>query len=181
MSRPPFVRMIRAILLFTTLSLAAFACAKRPTTPLPQASEGPQAPQGRSALSQSPAVTPPSETPPASQERGAHSQPPAAPLPPLSEEMPAIKKDCSNCHTSVLPQSAATLRKAVPALCLDCHAGRIGGGEHRIGVSPKQPETALPLQQGAVSCTTCHDMHQNTNGNLLRMPQPELCLTCHPY
>jgi predicted CXXCH cytochrome family protein len=40
---------------------------------------------------------------------------------------------------------------------------------------------ALPLQNGKVECTTCHNPHNNTHGKFLRMSNTgsTMCRTCH--
>ncbi len=95
-----------------------------------------------------------------------------------STPLPDSKKDCTACHTS---PGAATLRKPLSGLCLDCHPGREAPAEHIVDVVPSMPVKQLPLRDGRMTCVTCHDPHTNKNGNLLRVPARALCKHCHPY
>lgn len=92
----------------------------------------------------------------------------------------AAHETCSDCHVDTDPQStSATLRVSAPQLCLQCHPDRVAPGEHVINVVPKNPVPAsLPLVNGEVSCTTCHDAHLNTAGKT-RMEAAQLCAVCH--
>ena len=93
----------------------------------------------------------------------------------------AAHEQCADCHVNANPTpSSAALAIAVPQLCLQCHPDRVAPGEHRIDVTPKMVVPAsLPLVNGQVSCTTCHDAHLNTPGKT-RMAAPQLCIACHP-
>lgn len=97
-----------------------------------------------------------------------------------SNGLPALKQDCSLCHTGGAP-NAGNLSKSEPELCLDCHPDAGGKRDHRIGVRPANPPKALPLKNGLITCSTCHDMHRNLNKRLLRMQQDAICIACHPY
>lgn len=98
---------------------------------------------------------------------------------PVSYPLPEIKKDCSGCHT---PDGSrrGELKKALSQLCLDCHQDRTATSEHRVDIEPKREVKGLPLSAGRITCATCHDVHRNTHGSLLRMPARKLCLVCHP-
>jgi len=93
----------------------------------------------------------------------------------------AAHESCVDCHVDAAPQaSSAALSNAVPQLCLQCHADRVAPGEHRIDVAPQNAvPSSLPLVNGLVSCTTCHDAHLKTVG-ATRLAPPQLCTACHP-
>lgn len=93
----------------------------------------------------------------------------------------AAHESCSDCHVNAAPQaSSAALLSAVPQLCLQCHPSRVAPGEHRIDVAPTNAvPAALPLINGQISCTTCHDAHLATPGKT-RLALPQLCVACHP-
>jgi predicted CXXCH cytochrome family protein len=80
--------------------------------------------------------------------------------------------DCNNCHESTgvfhpLQDSAGfQLMDRIPALCYYCHEERVKS------VYPHQP-----VEQG--NCLGCHDAHGSTGPSLLRLPEPDLCLSCH--
>jgi predicted CXXCH cytochrome family protein len=96
------------------------------------------------------------------------------------ENIPAIKKDCGQCHVSPdVTRKTAALKKQVSELCFECHQDRTFPAEHKLGVSPGVTVKELPLQDGKITCTTCHDPHRNSYGSMLRVPQSELCLLCH--
>ncbi len=78
-------------------------------------------------------------------------------------------------------KTSAALKKAPSGLCLECHPDRVAPQEHRVGIAPSLEPKKLPLADGKMTCVTCHDPHKNPYGTLLRMPETELCLACHPY
>lgn len=94
-------------------------------------------------------------------------------------ELPAIKKDCGLCHPTHDGKVTTLLKKPVSELCLDCHPGRKGNGEHVVDVVPAVNPAGLPLHDGKITCATCHDPHSNQYGSLLRMPREKLCRACH--
>ena len=94
--------------------------------------------------------------------------------------LPASKKDCSACHVTEGTKTTAALKKELSGLCLDCHPDRTAPQEHRVGITPSMAVTKLPLTDGKMTCFTCHDPHKNPYGALLRFPETELCLACHP-
>ncbi|MHB8846753.1 MAG: cytochrome c3 family protein [Nitrospirota bacterium] len=98
---------------------------------------------------------------------------------PAAYPLPEIKKDCSGCHTPEGSKSGE-LKKALSQLCLDCHQDRTAPAEHRVDIVPKREVEDLPLFGGRIACATCHDVHRNTHGSLLRMPARKLCFACHP-
>lgn len=94
-------------------------------------------------------------------------------------KLPDIKKDCAICHPSHGGEVTGVLIKPVSDLCLSCHPDRTGEREHAVDVVPSMTVTGLPLREGRVACTTCHDPHNNRYGNMLRMPPQKLCQACH--
>ena len=70
---------------------------------------------------------------------------------------------CRRCHSSFSNQ----LKGSVEELCKQCHT------------RDKFPEGKLhgPLNVG--KCTACHDPHRSSQGHLVRLPVPELCMQCH--
>jgi len=97
-------------------------------------------------------------------------------------KLPEIKKNCGMCHGShVVKKGALLLKKPIAELCIECHRERIAPNEHKVGMVPSLNPQNLPLHDGKITCVTCHDPHQNTYGSLLRLPERELCSSCHPY
>ncbi len=87
---------------------------------------------------------------------------------------------CDLCHLSPSPtQQQADLAGSLPGLCIDCHAERAGNGEHIINVAPTGVIGNLPLVNGKLGCTTCHDPH-GTTPMQLRSSANDLCMSCHP-
>lgn len=93
--------------------------------------------------------------------------------------LPEIKKDCSLCHIMGAGKAAGRLLKPAAQLCQDCHPERSGGREHAVDIAPSMAVTRLPLQNGKLTCVTCHDPHRNRYGSLLRVRPRELCRVCH--
>ncbi len=106
---------------------------------------------------------------------------PAPETRPAGFPLPEIKKDCTICHVTENAGNGALLKKKPSELCLDCHPDRVPPGEHKVDIPPSMPVKKLPLTDGKITCITCHDPHKNLYGALLRLPQTELCMVCHPY
>ena len=106
------------------------------------------------------------------------ARPPAG-RPAAAYPLPSIKKDCDTCHLSAGTHKPGELKKQLPGLCLDCHRDRKAPAEHKIDIVPGMEVKGLPLFDGKIACTTCHDPHANMNGNMLRLPAKDLCLVCH--
>ena len=87
---------------------------------------------------------------------------------------------CTYCHINAQPDANnSQLLATLPGLCMGCHPDRVGNAEHLINVTVAvPPSVALPLLNGQVSCTTCHDPH-SAMPSLLRMDKPQLCTACH--
>jgi len=81
---------------------------------------------------------------------------------------------CTSCHSVHAAQSEATLLKAVNQreLCASCHRDKI---------SKLDRSGHMPVREGKIECTTCHNVHGATNVRLLRKGDSiqELCTSCH--
>lgn len=87
------------------------------------------------------------------------------------QHAPFRESSCSGCHRAALG-SRALLKGSAASLCYTCHAD----AEKRFG-------KAGTIQHGAVAqglCTGCHDPHLSQARGLLRQPEPEICIGCHP-
>ena len=87
---------------------------------------------------------------------------------------------CSLCHLSDPPAAdGSDIIQALPDLCISCHPERTGDKEHVINIPPRGPiPNTLPLLNGLISCTSCHDYH-GTTADMLRLPRETLCFACH--
>jgi DmsE family decaheme c-type cytochrome len=81
---------------------------------------------------------------------------------------------CLNCHSNHSSKSAVKLlkRETVTATCAQCHrekAAKLLGSAH------------MPVREGKMECTTCHNQHGSTNVRMLRTGNTinELCSSCH--
>jgi predicted CXXCH cytochrome family protein len=88
--------------------------------------------------------------------------------------------NCLDCHVNSAPiVGNADLAIALPDLCIGCHPDRVGDEEHIIGIFPNLRMTqVLPLINGKIGCTTCHDIHSGLQSSL-RVHTPYLCQYCH--
>jgi DmsE family decaheme c-type cytochrome len=81
---------------------------------------------------------------------------------------------CTTCHSVHNPQSEAKQLKAEDqrALCATCHRDKMAKVD-RSG--------HMPVREGKLQCTTCHNVHGTTNVRLLRKGNSvsELCTSCH--
>jgi DmsE family decaheme c-type cytochrome len=81
---------------------------------------------------------------------------------------------CTTCHSVHNPASEAKQLKARDqrALCATCHRDKIAKLD-RSG--------HMPVREGKLQCTTCHNVHGTTNVRLLRKGDSiaELCTSCH--
>jgi len=96
-----------------------------------------------------------------------------------SYPLPPSKQDCSLCHIDAA-QGTPALKQRLSDLCFSCHADRRAPNEHAVDIVPSLEVSGLPLFEGRMTCVTCHDPHTNPYGSLLRKPEAELCLSCHP-
>ena len=99
---------------------------------------------------------------------------PALPLPPA-------KRDCSSCHVDTGQSGPGALKQRPSGLCLACHPDRQAPLEPAGDIVPSMTVRGLPLLEGVMTCVPCHDPHANPYGSLLRKPEADLCLSCHPY
>jgi DmsE family decaheme c-type cytochrome len=77
---------------------------------------------------------------------------------------------CHSVHTPVGPKQIKTATE--PALCATCHRDKIAKLD-RSG--------HMPVREGKMQCSTCHNPHGSTNVRLLRKGDSigELCASCH--
>lgn len=81
---------------------------------------------------------------------------------------------CADCHTVMEPASPKALlaNRTETELCGSCH-GRIRAQMLRSG--------HMPLREGKVTCSDCHNAHGTTGEKLLSEPTVnENCYRCHP-
>jgi DmsE family decaheme c-type cytochrome len=81
---------------------------------------------------------------------------------------------CTSCHSMHKPLSDAGFLKAKTEteVCATCHrdkAAKLDRSGH------------MPLREGKMACSTCHNMHGSTNVKLLRKGDSiaEMCTSCH--
>jgi DmsE family decaheme c-type cytochrome len=81
---------------------------------------------------------------------------------------------CTSCHSIHKSKSESGFLKAATetVVCADCHrdkAARVDRSGH------------MPLREGKMACSTCHNPHGSTNVKLLTRGDSvaELCTTCH--
>ncbi|NOY24822.1 MAG: hypothetical protein GXP62_03025 [Oligoflexia bacterium] len=92
--------------------------------------------------------------------------------------------DCHGMHDAPTLPKAATVANVGPQLCLDCHT--TDATKHRIDVKASHPlgntvtttHEGLPLRDGRIACTTCHDPH-SSGSELIRAVPSVLCTRCH--
>jgi DmsE family decaheme c-type cytochrome len=81
---------------------------------------------------------------------------------------------CVNCHSIHAPVSEQKHLKAEtqPKLCVNCH---------RDKVAKLDRSGHMPVREGKMTCSTCHNPHGSTNVRLLRKGDSisELCTSCH--
>jgi DmsE family decaheme c-type cytochrome len=81
---------------------------------------------------------------------------------------------CTTCHSVHAPVSEKAQLKAVDqfALCGTCH---------RVQVQKTQRTVHMPVREGKMTCTSCHNPHGSTNVKLLKVGNyvNEACFSCH--
>jgi len=93
--------------------------------------------------------------------------PAESPLPPEPHRAMNAAGACAGCHafagTTLIPHEFVV---EIPAKCWECHAQRALGRSHPIGVDPSRSPASvvqipadLPLENGRVSCGSCHNPH----------------------
>jgi len=132
---------------------------------------------------------------------GKHVEDPAAnPLVRFSKEKPAtVNAVCTTCHNKgdhALWQGSQHENRGLS--CITCHsvhnyksATKQLKGEtqrdvcitcHRDKIAKLDRSGHMPVREGKMECTTCHNVHGATNVRLLRKGDSpaELCTSCHP-
>jgi hypothetical protein len=95
----------------------------------------------------------------------------------------SISESCLRCHDrdQPVPDEVAEFSPPRPARSANHVTGarvtRRGGG----GYGTKPPtDPRLPLVNGHIECTTCHDLYNDSDDMLARFePRDEMCLGCH--
>ena len=80
---------------------------------------------------------------------------------------------CVTCHSVHSPKGTPQLTaKNQTALCSTCHRS-VTNRQHRFN--------HMPVREGAMTCTSCHNVHGSTNVRLLRAGTTidESCTSCH--
>ena len=82
---------------------------------------------------------------------------------------------CTTCHSNHTPQSMSghLVAKTQLEVCAKCHRGTVA----------KLDRTGhMPVREGKLQCSTCHNMHGSQNVRLLRLGYSvnETCTSCHP-
>lgn len=92
---------------------------------------------------------------------------PAAPLLPTNPHQSLNEKEaCPGCHAyfrgTLAPHEFVV---AIPEKCWECHSQKALGRSHPIGVEPSRSNADIeipeefPLEDGKVSCGSCHNPH----------------------
>jgi DmsE family decaheme c-type cytochrome len=127
-----------------------------------------------------------------------------------AEDNPRISKECLDCHDDLGASLKGTvheidLNAADPHVwCTGCHPGAAKHMEDPDANKPANPATVGPRMaaqicsgchtkshqqnmqewnahaENNVGCTSCHQVHSNKRPRLLKKPEPDLCLGCHP-
>jgi DmsE family decaheme c-type cytochrome len=81
---------------------------------------------------------------------------------------------CTTCHSVHSSKSAKAMLKAAnePALCVNCHSPI---------VKKLNRNNHMPVREGKMQCSSCHNTHGSTNVKLLKngTTVDEACTTCH--
>ena len=81
---------------------------------------------------------------------------------------------CTTCHSVHAPESekAQLKGKTVDALCATCH---------KTEVAKVERSQHMPIKEGKMTCTSCHNVHGSTNVRLLRKGDSisDACTSCH--
>lgn len=112
---------------------------------------------------------------------------------PSREKSPHVGEGhCKLCHLATeadldswftFSSTKRKLRKDFNELCRQCHGVQFG---HGVGKAPALNQRDLPLDaEGKIACAvTCHNMHVKSDDFIqkkyhLRLPQRDLCVSCH--
>ncbi|MHB0935688.1 MAG: cytochrome c3 family protein [Armatimonadota bacterium] len=79
---------------------------------------------------------------------------------------------CLSCHTGHPNGNEKALKKTVPELCMDCHAGVLESSPGK-----KADYTHFPVADG--QCQKCHDPHGTPNGRMVVKNIQAVCKECH--
>jgi predicted CXXCH cytochrome family protein len=96
--------------------------------------------------------------------------------------------DCPKCHVDAA-NAPLTLTAPITELCRPCHKKTINRASHPVDRAPelvRVPED-LPLDNGLITCNTCHNIHENRYNGIggmtyfLRRPSAgrDFCMSCH--
>jgi DmsE family decaheme c-type cytochrome len=81
---------------------------------------------------------------------------------------------CVNCHSVHTPKSEKAHLRTVTVVetCAQCH---------REKVAKLQRSGHMPVREGKMDCSSCHNQHGSTNARMLRTGNTvnELCASCH--
>jgi DmsE family decaheme c-type cytochrome len=80
---------------------------------------------------------------------------------------------CTTCHSIHSPKAKPQLKAAnQTALCSTCHRS-VTNRQHRFA--------HMPVREGGIACSSCHNVHGSTNVRLLRAGTTvdESCTSCH--
>jgi DmsE family decaheme c-type cytochrome len=81
---------------------------------------------------------------------------------------------CTTCHSVHAPKSEKSqlVRATITETCASCHT---------IQVAKQQRTGHMPLREGKMACTSCHNPHGTTNVRMLRTGNwiNETCTACH--
>lgn len=83
-----------------------------------------------------------------------------------------VEPGCLGCHAFGQKggQTTVKLVKALPELCVTCHAALADSAALKLPAS--HPPVA--------DCGTCHKVHASDFAHLLKGPGPQICASCHP-
>ena len=81
---------------------------------------------------------------------------------------------CLTCHSVHSPKGPSQLKAAnEPLLCATCHKNIVNKQQHRF--------SHMPVREGKMQCSSCHNPHGSTNTKLLKTGTTvdEACSSCH--
>jgi predicted CXXCH cytochrome family protein len=88
---------------------------------------------------------------------------------------------CTDCHQSHA-ETGKLLVKPMAQLCLDCHNDKKISHESVVAVSNLENSKNVHVEEGKISCKTCHQTHINwKETHFIKDPKPilNLCSSCH--
>jgi DmsE family decaheme c-type cytochrome len=127
-----------------------------------------------------------------------------------AEDNPRLTNECLDCHDDARESLAGTVHEiqrdaANPRVwCTGCHPGAEQHMEDPDNYRPTNPASVAPMvsaqvcsgchtnshqqnmqewnvhAENNVNCGGCHKVHSNKEVNLLKKPEPGLCVDCHP-